>query len=130
VQRLNQPEHGVGDQVAYTSAVGDGPLHAIDTALRSLIDKFYPELSSVRLIDYKVRVLTSREGTGSVVRVLIESSDGDESWGTVGVSPNVILASYAAMVDALEYKLIKHEVTPYRASVPPEARAPRSASSV
>jgi 2-isopropylmalate synthase len=119
-------EIGVGEQVAYTSAVGDGPVHAIDTALRSLIDKFYPELSSVRLVDYKVRVLTSKEGTGSVVRVLIQSSDGDESWGTVGVSPNIIHASWAAMVDALEYKLIKHTVEPYRSSVVPETRPPRS----
>jgi len=119
-------EIGVGEQVAYTSAMGDGPVHAIDTALRSLIDKFYPELSGVRLVDYKVRVLTSKEGTGSVVRVLIESSDGDESWGTVGVSPNIIHASWAAMVDALEYKLIKHNVEPYRSSVVPETRPPRT----
>jgi 2-isopropylmalate synthase len=119
-------EIGVGEQVAYTSAVGDGPVHAIDTALRSLIDKFYPELSGVRLVDYKVRVLTSKEGTGSVVRVLIQSSDGDETWGTVGVSPNIIHASWSAMVDALEYKLIKHNVEPYRSSVVPETRPPRS----
>jgi len=119
-------EIGVGEQVAYTSAVGDGPVHAIDTALRSLIDKFYPELSSVRLVDYKVRVLTSKEGTGSVVRVLIQSSDGEETWGTVGVSPNIIHASWSAMVDALEYKLIKHNVQPYRSSVVPETRPPRS----
>ncbi len=118
-------EIAVGEQVAYTSAQGEGPVHAIDTALRSVIDKFYPQLADVKLVDYKVRVLTSAEGTGSVVRVLIQSSDGDESWGTVGVSPNIIHASWEAMVDALEYKLVKHNVTPYRSSIIPETRAPR-----
>jgi 2-isopropylmalate synthase len=120
-------EIGVGDQVAYTSATGDGPVHAIDTALRTLIDKFYPQLEGVRLVDYKVRVLTSAEGTGSVVRVLIQSSDGEETWGTVGVSPNIIHASWSAMVDALEYKLVKQGVTPYRSSIIPETRATRGA---
>ena len=86
------------------------------SALRSLIDRFYPQLQSVQLVDYKVRVLASDDGTGSVVRVLIQSSDGDEVWGTVGVSPNIIHASWNAMVDALEYKLVKDGVEPFVAS--------------
>ena len=106
-------EIGVGDEAAYTSARGDGPVHAMDVGLRSLIDRFYPQLQSVRLVDYKVRVLSSSVGTGSVVRVLIQSSDGEEVWGTVGVSPNIIHASWSAMVDALEYKLVKDGVEPF-----------------
>jgi 2-isopropylmalate synthase len=109
-------EIGVGDEVAYTSAEGDGPVHAMDQGLRSLIDRFYPQLAEVRLVDYKVRVLTSADGTGSVVRVLIQSSDGSEVWGTVGVSPNIIHASWEAMVDALEYKLVREGVPPFVSS--------------
>jgi 2-isopropylmalate synthase len=96
--------------VARTKAVGEGPVHAMDVGLRSLIDKFYPTLKSVRLIDYKVRVLGSKQGTGSVVRVLLQSGDGEQVWETVGVSPNIIAASWQAMVDALEYKLVKDGV--------------------
>jgi len=109
-------EIGVGDEVAYSSARGEGPVHAMDLALRSVIDRFYPQLEAVRLVDYKVRVLTSADGTGSVVRVLIQSSDGSEVWGTVGVSPNIIHASWNALVDALVYKLVKDGVEPYLAA--------------
>jgi len=119
-------ELGIGDEVAYTSARGDGPVHAMDVGLRSLVDRFYPQLQSVHLVDYKVRVLASNDGTGSVVRVLIQSSDGDEVWGTVGVSPNIIHASWTAMVHALEYKLVKDGVEPFVAS---EERLTRTASS-
>ena len=100
----------VGGIVARTKAAGEGPVHAMDVGLRSLIDKFYPTLKSVRLLDYKVRVLGSKPGTSSVVRVLLKSGDGDEVWETVGVSPNIIAASWQAMVDALEYKLVKDGV--------------------
>lgn len=106
-------EIGVGDDDAYTSAVGDGPVHAMDAGLRKLICRFYPQLESVRLVDYKVRVLQSGDGTGSVVRVLIQSSDGSEVWGTVGCSANIIHASWEALVDALEYKLVKDGVEPF-----------------
>lgn len=106
-------EIGVGGEVAYTSARGEGPVHAMDVGLRSLIDRFYPQLASVHLVDYKVRVLASGEGTGSVVRVLLQSSDGEEVWGTVGVSPNIVQASWLAMVDALEYKLVKDRIQPF-----------------
>lgn len=108
-------EIGVDGEVAYTSARGAGPVHAMDVGLRSLIDRFYPQLASVRLVDYKVRVLASGEGTGSVVRVLLQSSDGEEVWGTVGVSPNIIQASWSAMVDALVYKLVKDQIQPFQA---------------
>jgi 2-isopropylmalate synthase len=102
----------VGEQVARTSADGNGPVHAMDKGLRALIGKFYPSLNAVRLVDYKVRVLSSSDGTGSIVRVLLQSSDGEEVWDTVGVSPNIIRASWDAMVDALEYKLVKDAVAP------------------
>jgi 2-isopropylmalate synthase len=120
-------EIGVGDEVAYTSARGDGPVHAMDVGLRSVIDRFYPQLRAVRLVDYKVRVLASGDGTGSVVRVLLESSDGDEVWGTVGVSPNIVHASWSALVDALEYKLVKDGVSPWVRESAPPARASRPA---
>ncbi|HET6335448.1 MAG TPA: citramalate synthase [Polyangiales bacterium] len=102
----------VGGKVASIVSTGNGPVHAMDKGLRSLLDRFYPTLKAVRLVDYKVRVLSSGDGTGSVVRVMIQSSDGDEVWDTVGVSPNVIHASWDAMVDALEYKLVKDKVEP------------------
>ncbi len=103
----------VGGVLAEARSEGDGPVHAIDKALRKLIDKFYPSLKQVALIDYKVRVLASGEGTASIVRVLIRSGDGNEIWGTVGVSENIIEASWRAMVDALEYQLIRDKVEPY-----------------
>jgi 2-isopropylmalate synthase len=90
----------------HTAAEGDGPVDALNSALSKALNRFYPSLSDVRLEDYKVRVLDSDEGTAARVRVLIESSDGVDSWGTVGVSENVIDASYIALVDSLSYKLI------------------------
>ena len=121
-------EISVGDDVAFTSAVGDGPVHAMDVALRSLIDKFYPQLDDVRLVDYKVRVMSSASGTDSIVRVLIPSSDGGEVWGTVGASPNIIQASWKAMVDSISYKLSKEGVAPFAALPRPEpvAETPRA----
>lgn len=100
----------VGEVRAQTKASGEGPVNAIDMALRKLIDKFYPSLKEVSLLDYKVRVLNGGAATASVVRVLIRSGDGKEDWGTVGVSSNIIEASWLAMVDALEYKLVKDGV--------------------
>ena len=88
-----------------TAAVGNGPVNALDTALRKALSVFYPVLSSVHLIDYKVRVLETSHATGSGVRVLIESTDGHRKWNTVGVSTDIIGASFAALVDSLEYKL-------------------------
>ncbi|MDC4225757.1 MAG: hypothetical protein MPW15_16280 [Candidatus Manganitrophus sp.] len=96
----------VGGQVEHTAATGNGPVNALDHALRKALEKFYPALSQVKLLDYKVRVLTASDGTGSKVRVLIESGDGEKNWGTVGVSENIIEASWQALVDSIEYKLL------------------------
>jgi len=95
--------------IAHTAAVGNGPVNALDNALRKALERFYPSLREVSLVDYKVRVLPSGSGTGSVVRVLIESTDGVDKWGTVGVSENIIEASYEALVDSVDYKLYKDE---------------------
>ena len=97
----------VGDVVEHTAAVGEGPVNALDHALRKALGNFYPQLREVKLLDYKVRVLTGRRGTGSRVRVLIESGDQKEKWGTVGVSENIIEASWQALADSIEYKLMK-----------------------
>ena len=97
----------VGGRIEHTAAEGDGPVNALDNALRKALEHFYPQLKEMRLLDYKVRVLPSGYGTASVTRVLIESGDSDSRWGTVGVSDNIIDASYHALIDALQYKLVK-----------------------
>ena len=89
----------------HTAAEGNGPVHALDRALRKALEGFYPELRAIRLTDYKVRVLNADAATAARVRVLIESSDGERTWGTVGVSENVVEASWLALVDSLEYGL-------------------------
>ncbi len=91
----------------HTAAAGNGPVNALDNALRKALERFFPSLQDVKLIDYKVRVLPSGSGTSSQVRVLIESTDGKRKWGTVGVSENIIQASWMALVDSLEFKLLK-----------------------
>ncbi len=91
----------------HTAAEGDGPVNALDNALRKALCKFYPNLSEVKLEDFKVRVLDGRDGTAAKVRVLIESSDGKDRWGTIGVSTNVIEAAWLALIDSLTYKLMK-----------------------
>ena len=95
----------VGGGTAHTVADGDGPVNALDAALRAALQTFYPALQTVRLTDYKVRIVDSRSGTAAVTRVLIESSDGMAEWGTIGVSTNIIEASLEALVDSLEYAL-------------------------
>lgn len=100
----------VGGHIEHTAATGNGPVNAIDNALRKALEKFYPALKNVRLQDYKVRVLTTGKGTSAKVRVLIESGDESQRWGTVGVSENIIEASYQALVDSIEYKLLKENV--------------------
>jgi len=90
-----------------TAAEGDGPVDALDRALRKALEVFYPQLKKMYLTDYKVRVLDSRAATAAKVRVLIESSDGQDSWSTVGVSTDIIAASWIAMIDAIEYMLLK-----------------------
>ena len=96
----------VGDQYEIAAAEGDGPVNALDGALRRALIRFYPNLSKVRLEDYKVRVIDGKEATAARVRVLIESTDGRRSWNTVGVSADIIDASRAALEDSIEYKLL------------------------
>jgi len=86
-----------------------GPVNALDKTLRKALEKYYPQLKDVKLLDYKVRVLTAGKGTSAKVRVFVESGDGEYTWGTVGVSENIIEASYQALVDSIEYKLLKEE---------------------
>lgn len=97
----------VGKTVEHTAATGNGPVNALDNALRKALERFYPELKKMRLKDYKVRVVNSGRGTASKVRVLVESGDDESSWSTVGVSENIIEASWQALVDSIEYKLFK-----------------------
>ncbi len=97
----------VGDEVMHTAAEGNGPVNALDHALRKALEQFYPDLCSVRLLDYKVRVVDQSSGTGSVVRVLIESTDGKSTWSTVGSSENIIEASWLALSDSLEHWLTR-----------------------
>ncbi|MCL2149447.1 MAG: citramalate synthase [Dehalococcoidia bacterium] len=118
-RRLGSVQHGeeilseamvkvrVGQDVMHTAAEGDGPVNALDNALRKALCQSYPRLSAVKLVDYKVRILEESTGTESQVRVLIESSDGMEQWRTVGSSTNIIEASWLALADSLEYWLLK-----------------------
>jgi 2-isopropylmalate synthase len=98
----------VGDDVMHTAAEGNGPVNALDQALRKALLQHYPALAAVKLVDYKVRILEESTGTESQVRVLIESSDGNEEWRTVGSSANIIEASWFALADSVEYWLLKH----------------------
>lgn len=107
----------VGDLSEHTAAEGNGPVNALDRATKKALGRFFPELTTVHLIDYKVRVLDAREGTAAKVRVLIESTDGEESWTTVGVSTNVIEASWYAITDSLLYKLLFRRSAPSTQSV-------------
>ncbi len=97
----------VGGDEIHTAAMGDGPVNALDKAIRKALSPFYPCLQEMELTDYKVRVLTGEKGTEAKVRVLIESKDKESSWGTVGVSVNIIEASWQAMIDGINYKLMK-----------------------
>mgnify|MGYP001321974153 FL=1 len=97
----------VDNKKEHTAAEGNGPVKALDNALRKALEQFYPVLNEVHLMDYKVRVLDEKSGTGAKVRVLVQSSDYKSSWGTVGVSENIIEASFLALADSIEYKLMK-----------------------
>ena len=99
----------VKGQDNYSAAEGDGPVDALDKALRKALMKFYPSLEHMRLVDYKVRVLNSNEGAAAKVRVLIESQDNTDSWTTMGVHENIIEASWEALTDSIEYKLLKDQ---------------------
>jgi 2-isopropylmalate synthase len=92
-------------KLVHTAAEGDGPVNALDSALRKALEPYFPKLRKMRLVDFKVRVLDSKTGTASRVRVFIESQDERTAWGTVGVSTNIIEASWEALADSIEYKL-------------------------
>jgi 2-isopropylmalate synthase len=94
----------------HTAAEGDGPVNALDNALRKALKDFYPALSRMRLSDFKVRVLDEKAGTAARVRVLIQSQDEADTWNTIGVHENIIEASWEALVDSVEYKLLKDTV--------------------
>ncbi|NCB01770.1 MAG: citramalate synthase [Spirochaetia bacterium] len=102
----------VNKESAIEVAQGDGPVHAIDKALRKVLENFYPQLSAIHLSDYKVRVLDSMHASAAKVRVLIETTDGEYTWSTMGVSTDLIEASWMALVDSIEYKLMKEGVVP------------------
>jgi 2-isopropylmalate synthase len=99
----------VNDEIEHTVAEGDGPVNALDGALRRALTRFYPQIADVFLTDYRVRILDPEEHTAAKTRVLIESSDGDQNWSTVGVSENIIEASWEALVDSVEYKMFLDE---------------------
>ena len=112
----------VAGQQHMTVAEGNGPVNALDTALRAVLLTVYPEVADVRLVDYKVRILTPTEATGAVTRVMIESADGEERWWTVGVSTNIIDASFNALRDAIDYRLLKTRGTAPIAAARPAAK--------
>jgi 2-isopropylmalate synthase len=97
----------IGDETFHTAAEGDGPVNALDNSLRKALAEVYPEISEMHLSDYKVRVLDGKQGTAARVRVLVESSNPSEKWSTVGVSENIIEASWQAIVDSINYMLMK-----------------------
>jgi 2-isopropylmalate synthase len=97
----------VGDKTEHVVGEGDGPVNALDAALRKSLERFYPNIKEVQLIDYKVRIVNSKAGTAARVRVIIQSKDKTSHWGTVGVSENIVEASWEALVDSVEYKLHK-----------------------
>jgi 2-isopropylmalate synthase len=96
----------VGDQVFHTAAEGNGPVNALDAALRKALIGVYPRLVDIRLDDYKVRILDSESGTAANVRVLIDTQNGKDRWSTVGASTNIIDASWRALADSMEYALL------------------------
>lgn len=99
----------IGEEIVFTVAEGNGPVNALDNALRKALEQYYPAIKDMHLADYKVRVIDEKNATAAKVRVLIESSDLTNSWSTVGVSPNVIEASWQALVDSMRYALIGKE---------------------
>ena len=98
----------VGDRFEITADEGNGPVNALDKALRKALEVFYPVLCRMRLVDYKVRVINTGASTAATTRVLIESTDGENSWTTVGASQDIINASMIALTDSLDYMLLKN----------------------
>ena len=99
----------VNGHVEHTASEGNGPVHALDRALRKALRQFYPEIKEMHLSDYKVRVLNEKDATGAKVRVLIDSSTNEDSWSTIGVSENIIEASWQALMDGFSYFLLQKE---------------------
>jgi 2-isopropylmalate synthase len=97
----------VGKLIEHTASEGNGPVNALDNALRKALEEFYPEIKEMKLTDYKVRILKPEKATAAVTRVVIESTDEKDTWGTVGVSENIIEASWKALLDSFEYKILK-----------------------
>lgn len=113
----------VGNEVRHEVGEGDGPVNALDAAMRKALYPFYPQLEQMKLQDYKVRVVNSEAGTAARIRVIVESADEHDTWGTVGVSENIIEASWLALYDAIEYKLYKDNVSAVVATPLPAAHA-------
>jgi 2-isopropylmalate synthase len=99
----------VGGERVISTAEGNGPVNALDTALRQAIARTYPHLSDIELVNYKVRILDENKGTGAVTRVLLDASDGEDVWGSIGVSENIIEASWEALVDSIEYGMVRSQ---------------------
>jgi len=117
----------IGDTIRHEVAEGDGPVNALDAAMRKALNGSFPALRDMRLVDYKVRVINSEAGTAAGVRVVIESRDAEDVWGTVGVSENIIEASWIALADSFEYKLCKEEEKARRAQLPAGEQPPEAA---
>jgi 2-isopropylmalate synthase len=117
----------VGGQVVHTAAEGNGPVSALDAALRKALAHAYPEVNGIRLEDYKVRILDGVAGTSAIVRVLIENGYAEERWSTVGASANVIEASWLALVDGIEYGLGVAQAL-REGKAPPSQRTPKAAA--
>ena len=100
-----------GGRRVVATGEGNGPVNALDHALRQALTGAYPELERLRLIDYRVRILDSAHGSDAATRVLIETSDGETSWETVGVAGNIVEASWEALVDGIAYGLVRHGIT-------------------
>jgi 2-isopropylmalate synthase len=98
--------HAKGERIVATGE-GNGPVNALDAALRLALEQLFPDLAQLELVDYKVRILENEHGTDAVVRVLVETSDGQTEWDTVGVHENIIEASWQALVDAVTYGLLR-----------------------
>jgi 2-isopropylmalate synthase len=115
----------VKGEAEHAVAEGDGPVNALDNAIRKALLPFYPSLADMHLTDFKVRVLDEKAGTAAKVRVLIQSQDAHDSWGTVGVSENIVEASWQALVDSIEYKLLKDQKGKGRRAAKPARKATR-----
>jgi 2-isopropylmalate synthase len=100
----------VGGRVLHTAATGLGPVHALDGALRRALEPAFPQIAAIRLVDYKVRIVDGRDGTAAITRVLVDASDGERRWSTLGASPNIVEASWQALADSVEYAVAARPV--------------------